>query len=361
MSVQPATPGGSIDAHLRIGVDVLEKLSPSDRVGAIRLLVQHDELAGFVGDLAAEHEDRVADRGVAIARAVGGHAPAPEVLSGLEIFIAASRSLPRSLRSLMGSMPAALKALWRTQKPPARMKCGMAHHLPSMRCSLRAGGVQLAVELLQVLLERVDVVDDVQEVQLRRAQRVDEHVGRVASLDGGGQLLDDVAGAGVGLDVRVVERIVLLSGESLILASIRALWSGWKSRDWTTCSLPLILAFVKVGTGRRACERRVGVAAARCAGVPRRRRSVRRGGRSCGRGGGGGGGCCEPSRRRGWLGAAGARRLALRPAPNRPRRGHGRRGDEAIAQNACGGASGDATLPGTRQLHPSPNLPGLRP
>jgi hypothetical protein len=38
-----------------------------------------------------------------------------------------------------------------------------------------------------------------------------------------------------------------LAANSLILASIRALWSGWKSRDWTTVSLPLMLTLAKVG------------------------------------------------------------------------------------------------------------------
>ena len=69
-------------------------------------------------------------------------------------------------------MPASLNALWRTQKPPARLKWGTAHHLFSSKFSRVRGGIQLAVELLEVFFERVDVLDDVQEVQLGRLNRV---------------------------------------------------------------------------------------------------------------------------------------------------------------------------------------------
>jgi hypothetical protein len=42
---------------------------------------------------------------------------------------------------------------------------------------------------------------------------VSHHVRRVAGLDGRRQLLDDVAGARVRLDVRVVERVAALGSE----------------------------------------------------------------------------------------------------------------------------------------------------
>ena len=49
------------------------------------------------------------------------------------------------------------------------------------------------------------------------------HVWRVAGLDAGRQLLDDVAGAGVRLDVREVERVALLAANSRIFFSMKAL------------------------------------------------------------------------------------------------------------------------------------------
>ena len=81
----------------------------------------------------------------------------------------------------------------------------------------RAGCVQLAVDLLQVLFERIDLVDDVQEVQLGRTEGMDQDVRCVAGLNRRRQLLDNVTRAGVGLNVRVVERIVLLGRELLDL------------------------------------------------------------------------------------------------------------------------------------------------
>ena len=65
---------------LWVGVDVLDEVEPEDGVRPIRLLVQHDQLARLFGDLATEHENGIADHGVAVARAVGSHAPAGEVL-----------------------------------------------------------------------------------------------------------------------------------------------------------------------------------------------------------------------------------------------------------------------------------------
>ncbi len=52
---------------LRVGVDVLQPGERVDRVLPVRILVQHDQLAALVDDLAAPLEHRLADGRVAIA------------------------------------------------------------------------------------------------------------------------------------------------------------------------------------------------------------------------------------------------------------------------------------------------------
>src|SRR5438132_9853817 len=134
-SVQPATPAGSIDAHFGSVYVSLRKLRPSSvlvRYGSLlstttcplSSAIWPPNIQMPLRSIVSPSPERLAVM------------PQPQnSLSGLEIFIAASRSLPRSPSSVYGSMPASLKALWRTQKPPARMKWGTAHHLPSRLCS----------------------------------------------------------------------------------------------------------------------------------------------------------------------------------------------------------------------------------
>ena len=284
----------------------LMKLRPEQRVRPIRLLVQDDELARLVGDLAAEHQDGVADRGVAIARAVGGHAPAREVGAGGDLH----RCIAQFAQVAQIGVGVDACLLEGALPHPEAAGANEVRDGPILAVDEvlgLAGCVQRAVELLQVLLERIDLVDDVQEVQLGRTQRVDENVWRVASLDRCGQLLDHVARASVGLDVRVIKRIVLLCRELLDLGLDQGVVVGVEIARLDDLQLA-----VDLGRGERGC------CLSRC-------RSRRR------RGGGCRGRCCSGCGRRsggrgGWSGGrlGGCRRRGWR------RGGCGRRGGAAV-------------------------------
>ena len=182
-------------------------------------------------------------------------------LSGLETLSAASRTLSKSVSSvqridaslLEGALadPVAAGAAEVRDGPPLAVDRGS-------RCVAR--GVELAVVLLEVLLERVDLVDDVQEVQLGRAAacgsacRARRRPGRPRSASGPRRRSRRTPRCTSGRAGSPA-----CCANSLILASIRALWSGWKSRDWTTVNLPLILTLANVGRPGAAA---VGAAAA---------------------------------------------------------------------------------------------------